>query len=64
MARDLKPGDIVRTLGGTARVESVESDKPQPVFNLDVAAEPQLLRGQAGLPRLRLQHRSAGCRTF
>jgi hypothetical protein len=37
MARDLKPGDIVRTIGGTARLESVESDRVQPVFNLDVA---------------------------
>ena len=48
MARDLKPGDIVRTLGGTARVESVESDKPQPVFNLDVAENRNFFVGKQG----------------
>ncbi len=38
MARDLKPGDILRTVGGTAWVESIDSDVVQPVFNLEVAA--------------------------
>jgi hypothetical protein len=37
MARDLKPGDIIRTVGGSARLESVDTDAIQPVFNLDVA---------------------------
>ncbi|MDB5351230.1 MAG: hypothetical protein JWN86_2477 [Planctomycetota bacterium] len=37
MARDLRPGDIVRTVGGTDRVKSVEPRKIQPVFNLEVA---------------------------
>jgi hypothetical protein len=37
MARDLKPGDILRTLGGVATVKSVEANKTQPVFNLQVA---------------------------
>jgi hypothetical protein len=36
-ARDLKPGDAIRTLGGIARVADVESAGVQPVFNLDVA---------------------------
>ncbi len=37
MARDLKPGDVVRTLGGVATVASVEPARVQPVFNLEVA---------------------------
>ena len=37
MARDLRPGDQVRTLGGLAEVEAVEPDAVQPVFNLEVA---------------------------
>jgi hypothetical protein len=37
MARDLKPSDVIRTLGGTCRVVSNETGKTQPVFNLDVA---------------------------
>jgi Pretoxin HINT domain len=37
MARDLKPGDTLRVLGGTARVAAVEKDAAQPVFNLEVA---------------------------
>ncbi len=37
MARDLKSGDILRVLGGTARVAAVENHAVQPVFNLEVA---------------------------
>jgi Pretoxin HINT domain len=37
MARDLEPGDVLRALGGRARVEKVEPDATQPLFNLDVA---------------------------
>jgi hypothetical protein len=37
MARDLKPGDRLRTLGGWTEVVSVEPGPVQPVFNLDVA---------------------------
>jgi hypothetical protein len=37
LARDLKPGDLIRTLGGAARAESVTPDAVQPVFNLEVA---------------------------
>ena len=46
MARDLKAGDVVRMLGGTGRVESVEPDAIQPVFNLEVARGAELLRRQ------------------
>lgn len=37
MARDLKSGDVLRTLGGPARITSVEQAPVQPVFNLDIA---------------------------
>ena len=36
MARDLKPGDVLRTLG-PARITAVEQAPVQPVFNFDVA---------------------------
>jgi hypothetical protein len=48
MARDLKPGDAVRTVGGTARVLAVESDEAQPVFNLEVAQDRDFFVGGAG----------------
>ena len=38
MARELKPGDVLRTRGGLARITSIEQGPVQPVFNLDVAA--------------------------
>jgi hypothetical protein len=37
MARELKPGDVLRTLGGLVRVAGVEPDATQPLYNLDVA---------------------------
>jgi tetratricopeptide (TPR) repeat protein len=37
MARDLKVGDVVRTLDGPVRIRSVEEAPVQPIFNLDVA---------------------------
>ena len=46
MARDLKPGDTLRTLGGTVGVESVEPDKVQPVYNLDVAVNRDFFVGK------------------
>jgi hypothetical protein len=48
MARDLKPGDLVRTLGGLAPVQSVDSDRVQPVFNLQVAEGESFLVGKQG----------------
>jgi hypothetical protein len=48
MARDLKPGDAVRTVGGTARVLAVEPDEAQPVFNLEVAQDRAFFVGGAG----------------
>lgn len=61
MARDLKAGDLVRTLGGPAQVEAVEDGSVQPVFNLDVAEHHDFFVGQSAslvhdntLPDLRL----------
>jgi hypothetical protein len=61
MARDLKPGQVLRTLGGLAKVESVETGAVQPVFNLDVAESANFFAGAQGalvhdntLPDLRL----------
>ena len=48
MARDLKAGDLVRTLGGVATVSAVEDDRTQPVFNLEVAEGHSFLVGKLG----------------
>ena len=37
MARTLKPGDALRTLGGRAKIVSISPGQVMPVFNLDVA---------------------------
>jgi hypothetical protein len=37
MARELRPGDTLRTLGGLVRVAKIEPDETQPLYNLDVA---------------------------
>ncbi len=49
MARNLKPGQVVRTLGGLARVESVSLDQVRPVFNLEVARGQSFFVGEQGL---------------
>jgi hypothetical protein len=61
MARDLKPGDTLRTLGGLAVVSAIDSGGVQPVFNLDVAEDADFFVGRGGalvhdntLPDLRL----------
>jgi hypothetical protein len=46
MARDLKPGDTVRTLDGLAKVVSVAEGLEQPVFNLEVAEGHSFFVGQ------------------
>ena len=49
MARDLKAGDRLRTIGGIATVRSIESGQTQPVFNLDVAENRNFFVGTNGL---------------
>jgi hypothetical protein len=49
MARELKPGDVLRTLGGAATVKSVETDRTQPVFNLRVADGESYFVGNSGV---------------
>jgi hypothetical protein len=48
MARELKPDDLVRTLGGTARVATVETAEVQPVFNLEVGENQSFFVGTQG----------------
>jgi len=36
-ARELAPGDSLRSLAGVVRVKSIEPDSVQPLYNLDVA---------------------------
>jgi hypothetical protein len=49
MARDLKPGDRIRAIGGVVQVRSVRADSTQPVFNLDVGENRDFLVGGRGL---------------
>jgi hypothetical protein len=48
MARDLEPGDAVRTLDGLVRVSAVAPDRVQPLFNLEVGATRGFFVGRAG----------------
>ncbi len=47
MARDLKEGDPIRTLGGVAKVAKIEAGEVQPVFNLDVEGDADFFVGDA-----------------
>lgn len=47
MARDLKPGEAIRTYAGRERIGSVTSEGMQPVFNLDVAEDHTFFVGRA-----------------
>ena len=49
MARDLKTGDRLRMLGSIIEVKSVVQDKPQTVYNLDVAENRDFFVGSQGL---------------
>jgi hypothetical protein len=49
MARDLKPGDTLRTLGGLATVKSVDAERTQPVYNLQVADGESYFVGRSGV---------------
>ncbi len=49
MARELKPGDTLRTFGGLAQVATVEPDTIQPLYNLDVAGARTFFAGKSSL---------------
>jgi hypothetical protein len=49
MARDLRPGERLRTVGGTVEVKSVTAEKVQPVFNLEVAEGHDFFVGERGV---------------
>lgn len=47
MARDLKPGDRVRSVNGVKAVVSIEQDEVRPVFNLEVVGAQNFFVGEA-----------------
>ena len=49
MARELKPGDVLRTLGGTRPGRSGRARHVQPLYNLDVAGARTFFAGAKGL---------------
>ena len=49
MARELKPGDALRTLAGVVVVKSVDKEQVQPVFNLQVAEGESFFVGRTGV---------------
>ena len=49
MARELKPGDRLRTVGGIAQVKAIEPDRVQPVFNLQIADGDSFFVGEQGV---------------
>jgi Pretoxin HINT domain len=49
MARELKMGDTLRTLGGTVEVKSIKEDKTRRVYNLKVADGESFFAGSSGI---------------
>ena len=49
LARELEPGDKLRTLGGQVRVASIEPGDVVPVYNLDVARNRSFFVGQGSV---------------
>jgi hypothetical protein len=47
--RDLKQGDVLRTIGGTVRVVSVEPGNVEPLYNLDVSRDRSFFVGESGV---------------
>ena len=48
MARELTPGDAIRTIAGMAKVVSIGAERVQPVFNLDVDRDHDFFVGMHG----------------
>jgi len=49
LARELKPGETLRVLGGQVKVASIEPGDVVPVYNLDVARKRTFFVGRSGL---------------
>ncbi len=49
MARDLKEGDLIRTLDGPVKVTQIERGEVVPVYNLDVAEDSDFFVGHRGV---------------
>ncbi|MDG3004213.1 polymorphic toxin-type HINT domain-containing protein [Paludisphaera mucosa] len=49
MARDVRPGDRLRTVGGVVEVVSADKEKVQPVFNLLLSGGDNYCVGEAGV---------------
>jgi tetratricopeptide (TPR) repeat protein len=49
MARELKAGERLRIIGDVVEIKAIESDKTQPVYNLDVAENRDFFVGTNGL---------------
>ena len=49
MARDLKPGDLLRSVGGVSAVRTVEDAGSEPVFNLKVMQAQSFFVGRRGM---------------
>ena len=49
MAREVKPGDRLRTIGGTVEVVAVSKDRVQPVFNLKLDGGYDFCVGESGV---------------
>ncbi len=49
MARELKTGETLRTVGGLVQVASIEPDTVQPLYNLDVAGSRTFFAGPSSL---------------
>ncbi|HEU5118396.1 MAG TPA: polymorphic toxin-type HINT domain-containing protein, partial [Isosphaeraceae bacterium] len=49
MARELKPGDLIRSVDGLARIDAISAEAVQPVFNLEVASGQSFFVGKTGL---------------
>jgi hypothetical protein len=49
MAREIKPGDRLRRIGGLVQIESVGTEKTQPVYNLEVAGDRDFFVGTTGV---------------
>jgi hypothetical protein len=48
-ARELKPGDSLRSLSGIVRISGIEPDEVQPLFNLDVVRSKTFFAGKTVL---------------